>query len=179
MIRIIAGKFRGRTIDTPNVQTTKPTMDRVRAGMFSAINFDIYNSVVLDLFAGSGSFGFECLSRGASHASFVELNDEAYRVIQRNAGRLQVINNIEIYKEDVSTFLNNSKPHSYDIIFADPPYKLDVYNDLLSIIINKELLKDNGILILESDNNLNIINPYFKKIKQYKYGLAYITILRK
>ena len=92
---------------------------------------------------------------------------------------LQVINNIEIYKEDVLTFLNNSKPHSYDIIFADPPYKLDVYNDLLSIIINKELLKDNGILILESDNNLNIINPYFKKIKQYKYGLAYITILRK
>ena len=101
MIRIIAGKFRGRTIDTPNVQTTKPTMDRVRAGMFSAINFDIYNSVVLDLFAGSGSFGFECLSRGASHASFVELNDEAYRVIQRNAGKLQVINNIEIYKEEI------------------------------------------------------------------------------
>jgi len=179
MLRIIGGTFRSRQLDTPDVNTTKPTMDRVRAGIFSALSTDIYNSNVLDLFAGSGSFGLESISRGASKATFIENNDKAFACIQKNVAKLNVLDKVDMFKEDVLSFLNRQEPHSFDIIFADPPYKLGVYGDLLDIVINKELLKDRGVLVLESEASLNITNPYFSKIKEYKYGLAHVTILRR
>lgn len=179
MLRIIGGTFRSRQLDTPDVNTTKPTMDRVRAGIFSALSTDIYNANVLDLFAGSGSFGLESLSRGASKATFVELNDKAFLCVQRNAAKLNVYSQVDMFKEDVLSYLNRQEANQFDIIFADPPYKLGVYGDLLDIVINKGLLKEKGILVLESEKSLNITNPYFSKIKEYKYGLAHVTILRR
>lgn len=179
MIRIIGGTFRSRQLDTPDVITTKPTMDRVRAGVFSALSTDIYNSCVLDLFSGSGSYGFEALSRGAKNIIFVENNDKAFSCIQKNAAKLGVYNQIEMFKEDVLSYLNMQEANSFDIIFADPPYKLGVYEDLLKLVIDKNLLKEHGVLVLESETSLNITNSYFEKIKEYKYGLAHVTILRR
>ena len=89
MIRITGGENRSRLLETPNTTLTKPTMDKVRAGVFSALGDAVLHASVLDLFAGSGSYGFEALSRGAKDATFVELNRETAKVIQRNANNLK------------------------------------------------------------------------------------------
>ena len=177
MIRITGGENRSRLLETPNTTLTKPTMDRVREGVFSALGDAVLHASVLDLFAGSGSYGFEALSRGANHATFVELNRETAKVIQRNANNLKR-ENITIKIDDVLSFLSGN-PGNFDIIFADPPYKLDVYEKMVQIILEKNLLSENGIIILESEKELNIDESKFKKVKIYNYGIAKVYILRK
>ena len=177
MIRITGGENRSRLLETPNTTLTKPTMDKVRAGVFSALGDAVTQASVLDLFAGSGSYGFEALSRGAKDATFVELNRETAKVIQRNANNLKRENiTIKIY--DVLPFLSGN-PGNFDIIFADPPYKLDVYEKMVDLILEKNILSENGIIVLESEKELNIDESRFKKVKIYNYGLAKVYILRK
>ena len=177
MIRITGGKNRSRLLETPNTNLTKPTMDRVREGVFSALGDAVINAKVLDLFAGSGSYGFESLSRGSSHVTFVDSGREAIKVITKNAGALKE-ENICIKNSDVLQFLSE-KPGIFDIIFADPPYKLDVYEKMVDVIFENQLLSDNGIIVLESERELNIDESKFKKVKIYNYGIAKVYILRK
>ena len=177
MIRITGGEFRSRLLNTPNTTLTKPTMDKVRAGVFSAIGEKIINAKVLDLFAGSGSYGFESLSRGAESVVFVDSSFDALKSIKSNAEALKV-KNVEIINSDVLRFLmQNSR--EFSIIFADPPYKLDVYNDIVNIVVNSGIFSDNGILVLESEKELNINESLFSSVRFYKYGLAKIYIIRK
>ena len=177
MIRITGGKNRSRLLETPNTNLTKPTMDRVREGVFSALGDAVINARVLDLFAGSGSYGFESLSRGANHVTFVDLSREAIKVINKNASALKE-ENICIENLDVFSFLSGN-PYNFDIIFADPPYKLDVYEKIVQIILENGILTENGIIILESERELNIDESKFKKVKIYNYGIAKVYILRK
>ena len=177
MIRITGGENRSRLLETPNTTLTKPTMDKVRAGVFSALGDAVLHASVLDLFAGSGSYGFEALSRGAKDATFVELNRETAKVIQRNATNLKR-ENITIKVDDVLSFLSGN-PGNFDIIFADPPYKLDVYKKMVELITSNDILSSNGIIVLESEKELNIDESKFKKVKIYNYGLAKVYILRK
>ena len=176
MIRITGGENRSRLLETPNATSTKPTMDRVREGVFSALGEVVIHAKVLDLFAGSGSYGFESLSRGAEHATFVESNYDAVKVIRRNAHALNR-ENICIEISDVLSFLSGNH-WKFDIIFADPPYKLEVYEEMVKLILEKKILNDNGIIVLESERELNIDESKFKKVKIYNYGLAKIYILR-
>ena len=177
MIRITGGENRSRLLETPNTTLTKPTMDKVRAGVFSALGDAVLHASVLDLFAGSGSYGFEALSRGAKDATFVELNRETAKVIQRNAANLKR-ENITVKIDDVLSFLSGNTGN-FDIIFADPPYKLDVYEKMVDVILEKNILTENGIIVLESEKELNIDESRFKKVKIYNYGLAKVYILRK
>ncbi len=176
MIRITGGENRSRLLETPNTTLTKPTMDRVREGVFSALGDAVSNAKVLDLFAGSGSYGFESLSRGAEFATFVESNYDAVKVIKRNAHALNR-ENIRVEISDVLAFLSGN-PGKFDIIFADPPYKLEVYEKMVKVILEKNILNDNGIIVLESERELSIDESKFKKVKIYNYGLAKIYILR-
>ena len=176
MIRITGGENRSRLLETPNTTLTKPTMDRVREGVFSALGDAVNHAKVLDLFAGSGSYGFESLSRGAEHATFVESNYDAVKVIRRNAHALNR-ENICIEISDILSFLSGNH-RKFDIIFADPPYKLEVYEEMVKVILEKKILNDNGIIVLESERELNIDESKFKKVKIYNYGLAKIYILR-
>ncbi|MCQ2793388.1 MAG: 16S rRNA (guanine(966)-N(2))-methyltransferase RsmD [Bacilli bacterium] len=176
MIRITSGTFRSRLLKTPNGDVTKPTMDKVRLGVFSAIGEQINDAHVLDLFAGCGSYSFEALSRGASSATLVDNGYEQINIIKENAHALGV--NVNIFMNDVISFLEECN-NKFDIIFVDPPYKLDVYNKIVEIILKKELLSENGIIVLESDNLLNIEENNFRKVKMYKYGLAKAYLLRK
>lgn len=177
MIRITGGKHRSRKLATPESTLTKPTMDKVRAAVFNALGDDIVDKQVLDLFSGSGSYGFEALSRGAKEVTFVDKQFEAVKVIKENATSLKE-KNIKVYSQDVSTFLNNENS-KYDVVFVDPPYKLDIYDKVLDLLENKSLLNENAIIVLESESLLNIKEEKYKKIKLYSYGLAKIYILRK
>ena len=177
MIRITGGEDRSRLLETPNTTLTKPTMDRVREGVFSALADDIRGAKVLDLFAGSGSYGFEALSRGAESATFVDSSYDAIKVLRRNAEVLKR-SNISIKISDVLSFLTGN-PGNFDIVFADPPYKLEVYEEVVKLLTERNILSENGIIVLESERDLNIDEALFKKVKKYKYGLAKIYIIRK
>ena len=176
MIRITGGKNRSRLLETPATELTKPTMDKVRSAVFNIINEKVNGSKILDLFAGSGSYGFEALSRGATSATFVDKGYEAIKTIKNNALLLKE-NNVEIVKSDVIQFLESTSG-KYDIVFADPPYKLDIYSKVVKTLLEKKLLNDGAIIVLESENNLDIDETKFKKVSQYKYGLAKIYVLR-
>lgn len=177
MIRITGGVNRSRLLETPNVSSTKPTMDKVRAGVFSALGTSVERAKVLDLFAGSGSYGFEALSRGASHVTFVELSSVAVDVIKKNAASLKE-ENVTIIQDDVLSFLEQN-PQEFSIIFVDPPYKLDIYEKVVKTLIRRNLLTENAIIVLESEKELSIDESVFNKVKFYKYGLAKVYILRK
>lgn len=177
MIRITGGENRSRLLETPNTTLTKPTMDKVRAAVFNALGDSVKNAKVLDLFAGSGSYGFEALSRGAMEVTFVDSSYEAIKVIKKNAFNLNR-DNVEILNYDVLAYLNQNS-REFDIIFADPPYKLDDYEALVKTLIERKIIGDGGIIVLESEKELNIDESLFKSVRFYKYGLAKIYILRK
>ena len=177
MIRIIGGENRSRLLETPDTNLTKPTMDKVRAAVFNALGDSVRNARVLDLFAGSGSYGFEALSRGAKHVTFVDVSYEAIKVIKKNAANLKR-ENIEIFNNDVLVFLNQNL-QEFDIIFADPPYKLDIYETTVKTLIERKIINDGGIIVLESERELKIDETEFKSVRFYKYGLAKVYILRK
>ena len=177
MIRITGGENRSRLLETPNTNLTKPTMDKVRAGVFSALGDLVKNAKVLDLFAGSGSYGFEALSRGAKEVTFVDSSNEAIKIIKKNAASLKR-ENIEVIQGDVLTFLSGNS-QEFSIIFADPPYKLDIYESAVKTILDHHLLTDNGAVVLESEKELDFDMSQFKSVRFYKYGLAKVYILRK
>lgn len=177
MIRITGGFDRSRLLVTPDTSLTKPTMDKVRQAVFSSLGDAIKNANVLDLFAGSGSYGFEALSRGASKATFVDKSHLAISCIKKNAENLRK-DNVDIFNQDVLSFLSNTK-EQFDIVFVDPPYKLDIYQDVLKTLLENALLTTSGIIVLESENELDININLFRSVKLYKYGTAKIYILRK
>lgn len=176
MIRITGGNNRSRKLETPDVVTTKPTMDKVRAAVFNILNENIKGKKVLDLFAGSGSYGFEALSRGAAFATFVDNNKDAINSIKKNASILKE-ENISIINSDIASFLESTND-KFDIVFMDPPYKLDIYEKMVELLEKNELLQPFSIIVLESDKELNITETDYRKIKTYKYGLARIYVLR-
>ena len=176
MIRITGGTNRSRLLVTPNSELTKPTMDKVRAAVFSALGDSVKGAKVLDLFAGSGSYGFEALSRGASFAMFVDKSHDAYNAIRQNAKNLGH-ENVELVLNDSLAFLSENI-RKFSIIFVDPPYKLDVYEKIVETLIKGNMLEENGIIVLESERELNLNETMFKSVRFYKYGLAKIYIIR-
>ena len=177
MIRITGGKHRSRLLETPNTGLTKPTMDKVRAAVFNALTGDIENKKILDLFSGSGSYGFEALSRGALSVTFIDKQAEAINVIKKNASNLKETN-IRIIKDDVLSALE-SLDEQFDLIFVDPPYKLDIYQDVLYLLNKNNLLSEHAIIVLEAEKELDIDFSTYTKTKLYNYGLAKIYIVRK
>ena len=177
MIRITGGKNRSRKLFIPENNLTKPTMDKVRAAVFNALTNDVEGKDVLDLFSGSGSYGFEALSRDAKSVTFVDKEKEAIVAIKKNAEMLKETN-IKIFQSDVTSFLE-SKNGQFDLVFVDPPYKLDIYQNVLDLLEKNTYLKDEAIIVLESEKELSINEEKYKKVKLYNYGLAKIYILRK
>lgn len=177
MIRITGGKNRSRKLFIPENNLTKPTMDKVRAAVFNALTNDIKGKDVLDLFSGSGSYGFEALSRDANSVTFVDKEKDAIASIKKNAEVLKETN-IKVFQSDVTIFLE-SKNGQFDLVFIDPPYKLNIYQNVLDLLEKNDYLKDEAIIVLESEKELDINFENYKKFKLYNYGLAKIYILRK
>lgn len=143
-VRLIAGKFGGRIIEGSGTSRTHPMSERIRNAMFNKIGSEIQGKTILDAFAGSGSLGFESLSRGAKHVTFIEKDRIAYKIISNNIELLKVTEATTNIKANLSTWLNKTDEH-YDIIFADPPFhdpQLSTVEDLFA------LLKPNGLMVL-------------------------------
>ena len=121
-MRIVAGQWRGRRIEAPPGRGVRPTLDRVREAWMSILQKDIPGSSVLDLFAGSGALGLEALSRGASHADFIESGGKALTVLRRNIDLLDPGDKAHVRRADALRFAASLDDDAYDLAFADPPY---------------------------------------------------------
>ena len=121
-MRIVAGRWRGRTIDAPSGQGVRPTLDRVREAWMSILQKELPGARVLDLFAGSGALGLEALSRGAVSADFVEKNAASLRTLRANIEKLEAGDCATVHRTDAIQFAQSLGPGAFDVAFADPPY---------------------------------------------------------
>ena len=175
-MRIISGKYKGKKIDGFDIDGTRPTMDRVKESLFGIIQNNIKNSICLDLFAGSGSLGIEALSNGASKCYFVDNNTEVIKMLNKN---LIGIENSSVIKNDYINVLQCFKKENtkFDVIFLDPPYKLNLINNCIDLINKYNLLNDDGIIVCEYETE--IIKTNMNVYKEKQYGSKKIVILKK
>ncbi len=178
-MRIITGTARGVKLDTlEGEEITRPTAERVKEGIFSAIQFEITNRRVLDLFAGSGQMALEALSRGASYAVLTDESAEAVEVIKENAKKTKLFKNCRISRIDYSEFLKSaSGKEKFDLVFLDPPYAKSMKDEILKKVTRADILNDGAIVVCETDKDEIDGDVYGLSLrKKYKYSrvLTYI-----
>jgi 16S rRNA (guanine(966)-N(2))-methyltransferase RsmD len=152
MVRIIAGKHHGRHLVTPDGRDVRPTSDRVKTALFNILGTWIAGKSVLELYAGAGSIGFECLSRGAAHVTFVETNPASQACIIENAMLLRENEQITLLKADVNALLAHPGSRTYDFIYADPPYREGDPISLMAGLEHAGMYHDETIVIIEHSN---------------------------
>ena len=178
-MRIIAGRFKSRTLVAPKGRATRPTTDRARESLFNVLqNYISFEGLrVLDLFAGSGALGFEALSRGAGHATFVDKDRNAITAIKANADALSILANTSIISSDVLTVLRTTSNASFDVVFADPPYEEPRTNELPSLILQNRWVQPNGYGVIEHRSGTEIVLPSEATlVRELKAGEASFTI---
>ena len=172
-MRIVGGKYRHRLIIYPDdMEHTRPTKDRIREAIFSALG-DITNSETLDLYAGSGAMGLESLSRGSKTCAFVDVSPIAIKTIKNNLENLKIDSKeyILIKDKDINALERfKTLNQKFDLVFLDPPYEQGQYQQIVDLLINKELLKDNAIIVIEANRDVNLENIEYQKKKDYHYG---------
>lgn len=174
-MKVISGFLKGRNITGFNIDGTRPTMDRVKESVFASIQDYLKGSIVLDLFAGSGNLGIECISNYAKFVYFNDNNIESVKVIKKNLSNFNILN-AKVLNLDYLKCLN-TLDEKFDLIFLDPPYKMNVISNILDIIIKKDLLTKNGLVICESESEITYNNYELYKFK--KYGSKKVYILRR
>ena len=178
-MKVISGTLKGRNIEGFDIEGTRPTMDRVKESIFSTIQFSIRDSIVLDLFSGSGNLGIECISNGASKCYFVDNNKIAINTINKNIKTFNIEDNSIVIKSDYIDALNTLKNTKFDIVFLDPPYK-DNYIDIsINYLLDNNMLNDNALIICEYNSSININYPNLDMTKTKKYGDKFVTIFKK
>jgi len=184
-MRIISGKFKGKKILTPKDKNTRPLKDLTKESIFNIIihskkiNINLENSNVLDLFSGVGSFGIECISRGAQKVIFVENYHNVLPILKKNLDNLKFEKNYEIIQNDIyQNFKIEKLKDKFDLIFLDPPYKDKNLINILNNIYKNKILKNEGIIIMHRHKQENDLLPDFLSIaEEKKYGIAKILFL--
>ena len=182
-MRVISGTAKGKKLNSLEGLETRPTLDRVKESVFNIIQFDIKDSVVLDLFSGSGALGIEALSRGAKEAILCDASSKAIKIINKNLEETRLKDKAKVINTDYLEVLSKIKDKKFDIIFLDPPYKSDYVEKSIEYISKYNLLAENGIIIVETndENKIDKINAK-KDLEVYdtrKYGIAIIIFIRK
>lgn len=179
-MKIITGIYKGMVLKGFDIEGTRPTTSRVKESLFAMIQDYIKESVVLDLFSGSGNLGIEALSMGANKAYFVDKNRLACKVINSNIAKLNIKQGVVInsdYKKALKSFEDDKV--KFNIIFLDPPYNSDYINNSLNLIDKYNLVNKEGIIVCESNDLKRIDNGNYEKFKERKYGDKWIVILKK
>jgi len=179
-VKIISGFLKGRTLKGHNIEGTRPTMDRVKESLFAMIQNDIADSIVLDLFAGSGNLGIESISNGSKLCYFNDINKECIKTININIKLFDIQEKSIIINKTWSDCLKhlNNLNVKLDIIFLDPPYKMDCLNEVIDTIVSYNLLKEEGLIVCEVSNDYLNDFTMLDKIKMRKYGDKFIVIYR-
>lgn len=180
-MRIVAGNHRGRKLKAVPGMNTRPTADRVKEAVFSAIGDRLYDCRFLDVFGGTGSIALEAISRGAQEAVIIEQDSIAQRVIWDNIQACREENACRLIKRDAFTALKGlgKEGKAFDLIYVDPPYQAGLYEAILQQIQDAALLARDGLIICESAKNTSITeeNRIFCIYKEKTYGDTKITFL--
>ena len=179
-MRVITGSARGIVLKAPTGLSTRPTADRVKEALFSAIQFHIPASRVLDLFGGTGQLGIEALSRGAKSAVFVDSQDSACKLIRENLQRTRLQEQAQVVRSDYAAYLKRCS-EKFDIIFLDPPYAEKFLENSLKMITEIDILQSGGIIVAERplEKELDLQISGYERSRDYKYGNVLIAIFRK
>lgn len=187
MPRVVAGRFRGIVLDAPKGDNTRPTGDKVKEALFSILQTRIPGSDFADVFAGTGGIGIEALSRGASSVVLIEKAGQACGIIKSNLNKLRLDEDDDIklmkagYDSALITLAEEGR--RFDIIFMDPPYRMaeKACIEASKIIVEKDLLKDDGLFIVEHSSELPFVTDVMnmKLNRSCRYGLAMITFFSK
>lgn len=171
-MRIISGSLRGREIEGFNIVGTRPTMDRIKESIFAMIQGRINNSVVLDLFAGSGNYGLEALSNGALFVYFNDHNPKCVKIITKNLTKFQKLDYAKVTNYDYLKALDYYQKASlhFDLIFLDPPYKERIHEAIIEKILFYDLLNNHGLIICEVTIPINICDSRLILLKARRYG---------
>lgn len=178
-MRVISGSARGVRLLTPDGLNTRPTADRVKEGIFSALQFDLPGRRVLDLFAGTGQLGIEALSRGAEQCVFVDAADAAVKLVRENCRRAKLTERSLVVRAPYDSFLRNCGER-FDLILLDPPYAENFLENSLRLISEIDILSDSGIIVCERPAEKQLACDFNGRMrsKDYRYGKTYVTILR-
>lgn len=174
-MRIISGISRGTRLKTLDGEDTRPTLERVKEAMFSAVQFILPGAQVLDLYAGSGQLGLEALSRGAVHCTFVDTSREACECVTLNAQQAGLLGQSKVVRSSADAFVGRNTDQLYDIILLDPPYRQDVLPGLLPFLA--PLCNPGAVVLCESEARLALPQKAEGLVlqKQYKYGTVRVS----
>ena len=187
-MRVISGSKKGHTILSFKNKEIRPLTDKNRETIFNLLvhgkeiistGFEIKNSVILDLFTGTGSFSFEALSRGALKATAVESSSIMIDLIYKNAEKLKFKDKIVIIEENACSFTVNSLDQKFDLVYCDPPYEKKLGIRSLKNLIKKNMLKPNAIIVLEEELNSKAIDlPELETLRIKEIGISKFSFLR-
>lgn len=180
-MRIISGKFKGRSIAFVKSKITRPLKDSVKENIFNVIShsslldINLNNTKVLDIYSGVGSFGLECLSRGSNNITFVEKDKNAVEILKENIMALSVSNYTTVVEVDIFQFIKKKIITKFEIIFLDPPFIDNKFHEILKSIHEKKNYKKKHIIIIHRETNTEEnFDNYFKPIIIKKYGRSKI-----
>ena len=179
-MRVITGTARGCRLKELEGMETRPTTDRVKEGLFSALQFDIEGRRVLDLFAGTGQLGIECLSRGAAEAVFVDRRADAVKLIRENLKVTELTDRARVVSADSMEFLKGLR-EKFDIIFLDPPYAAGLLEPAIAHIAKFDILNPHGIIMAEHpvERTMPALSAPYRLHKTYRYGKIAVTMYRR
>ena len=179
-MRVITGSARGRRLKELEGMETRPTTDRVKEGLFSALQFDIEGRKVLDLFAGTGQLGIECLSRGAASAVFVDRRADAVKLIRENLRLTELEDRARVVAGDSMEYLKSIR-EPFDIILLDPPYAAGLLEPAIAHIARFDILRPHGIMVAEhpAARVLPALAPPYRLHRTYRYGKIALTLYRR
>jgi 16S rRNA (guanine966-N2)-methyltransferase len=181
-MRIIGGNFKGKKIAFVKSKSTRPLRDIVKENIFNILNhsniidFNIKSAKVLDLYSGVGSFGIECISRGANYTVFVEKNKETSTVLEKNLCDLKIDNNkFYITNNEVNWYVQNNKAKKFNIFFLDPPYSDQLYPETLKVVKeSKMFLNKNLVIIHRESGSKEDVSSIINILKVKNYGRSKI-----
>ena len=176
-MRVITGTARGRKLLEPVNMDIRPTTDQVKEAMFNILQFDLEGRRVLDLFAGTGQLGIECLSRGAREVVFIDQNRDAVKLIRENLKSCGF--SAPVLQQDAISYLNGCG--SFDLILVDPPYDAGLYDLVLERINYIDILSEGGIILCESrrETVMPELRAPYRKRKEYRYGKVKLSLYSK
>lgn len=178
-MRVIAGEFRGLRLNEPKNRNIRPTTDRIKEDIFNIIAPYLAECRFLDLFSGSGAIGIEAVSRGCLNATLVESERDGIALIRSNIEKTKASERFVVRNQDVVRFLQMSAD-KYDVIFMDPPYKLEIIEKVFEILSKRDIITDNGVIVLEQGTGNELAGHIgnFEIFKSKKYSSTIVYFLR-
>lgn len=173
MLRIITGSAKGKKIEAPLGDATRPTSERIKEAIFSSIQFDVEGRRVLDLFAGSGQLGLEALSRGAASCFFVDSARDVVELVKKNAATCGFADKCGYLVSDFRNYIRKAAGRvRFDLVFIDPPYATEACSEAITRLVAAGLLNEGAIVVTESGTETleEGAHPQFETLKSTRYG---------